>query len=616
MRTFRLWKNRKRMKKYKCFLISLAKLQSRKAFLKFTPLREITFKTFLPKNKNPFNLCNPWLKKNSILYLFPLTILCSCGVSKSINHQPNTDYEHQIPMVTQHSDSLFISGENYLLQNEFGQWELYVSGNPLERGLAMGALYESLFHYQENVFFGKVQELVPSKFKQSLLREFLKWYNRKMYLYVPEEYKTEIYGVSRYATDEYDYLAPKYLRSLYLHGAHDIGHAMQDLALVGCSSVALWDDKTTDGKLLLGRNFDFYAGDDFAKNKIIAFVNPDEGNPFVMVTWAGMVGVVSGMNKAGLTITMNAGKSDIPLVAKTPISIVAREILQYATTIEQAIEIAQKREVFVSESLMIGSAKDRKAVLIEMSPENSGVFEVENSSQLICSNHFRSEAYQNDENNSQHILESHSQYRFDRMEEILSEQPKMNPKTIAELLRNTEGLQNQKIGYGNEKALNQLLGHHSVIFQPEDLLIWVSSSPYQLGEFVAYDLKEIFSTERKSLISQHKKQLTIARDDFADSEAFKNYELFRIEDCKIDKAISNKLDLTPSEIRNYQQLNPDLWSVYYKIGKYYYDKGYYTASEIEFRKALSKEITTLPDQRNIEKYLKKMKATNRTNVHE
>ncbi len=604
---FRLWKNKKRMKKYNFFDFSRKDAKSKilKMLCDFTSLREIiALKIFFARNKNPFNLCNPWLKTNSILYLFSLTILCSCGVSKSINHQPNTDYEHQIPMVTQHSDSLFSSGENYLLQNEFGQWELYVSGNPLERGLAMGALYESLFHYQENVFFGKVQELVPSKFKQSLLREFLKWYNRKMYLHVPEEYKTEIYGVSRYATDDYDYLAPKYLRSLYLHGAHDIGHAMQDLALVGCSSVALWDDKTTDGKLLLGRNFDFYAGDDFAKNKIIAFVNPDEGNPFVMVTWAGMVGVVSGMNKAGLTITMNAGKSDIPLVAKTPISIVAREILQYATTIEQAIEIAQKREVFVSESLMIGSAIDRKAVLIEMSPENFGVFEVENSSQLICSNHFRSEAYQNDENNSQHILESHSQYRFDRMQEILSEQSKMNPQNVAELLRNTEGLQSQKIGYGNEKALNQLLGHHSVIFQPEDLLVWVSSSPYQLGEFVAYDLNKIFSSDKSEFTSQHQKQLTISRDDFADSDTFKNYERFRIEERKINKALSGKLDLTPSEIRNYQQLNPDLWSVYYKIGKYYYDKGYYTASEIEFRKALSKEITTLPDQRNIEKYLR------------
>src|SRR5690606_11988852 len=167
---------------------------------------------------------------------------------------------------------------------------------------------------------------------------------------------------------------------------------MQDLALVGCSSVALWNDKTEDGKLLLGRNFDFYAGDDFAKNKIIAFVNPDEGYPFATVTWAGMIGVVSGMNKAGLTITMNAVKSDIPVVAKTPISIVAREILLYATTIDEAVSIARKREVFVSEALMVSSAKDRKAVLIEMSPENFG--DVDGDIYvLVCTIHVEYGAY-------------------------------------------------------------------------------------------------------------------------------------------------------------------------------------------------------------------------------
>lgn len=543
----------------------------------------------------------------NLFYLFIVVTLYSCGISKSIHHQPITEkYNNEIPKVTKHSDSLFSSDDNFLVQNKFGQWELYVSGDPLQRGLTMGALYEPLYAYQEDVFFEKVQQLVPSKFKQSLLRQFLKWYNRKMYLHVPEEYKTEIYGVSQYATATYDYLAPKYLRNLYLHGAHDIGHAMQDLALVGCSSVALWDKKTEDGKLLVGRNFDFYAGDDFAKNKIIAFIKPDEGNPFVMVTWAGMIGVVSGMNKAGLTITMNAGKSDMPLVAKTPISIVAREILQYASTLEQAIEIAKKREVFVSEALMISSAKDKKAILIEMSPDNFGVFEMENSNELVCSNHFRSEAYQNDKNNNQHILESHSQYRFERMEEILTEQIKMNPQKTADLLRNKEGLQNQSIGYGNEKALNQLLAHHSIIFQPEDLLVWISSSPYQLGEFVAYDLNEIFSSDKKEFTSQHKKEFTIPKDDFLYSDDYKSYELYRIEDRKIDKVISEKSNLSSEEIKNYQALNPDLWLVYYKIGKYYYEKGYYKASQIEFEKALSKEITTLPDKINIEKYLKKI----------
>src|SRR5690606_6731188 len=112
--------------------------------------------------------------------------------------------------------------------------------------------------------------------------------------------------------------------------------------------------KTIDGEMIVGRNFDFYAGDDFAKEKIIAFVNPSEGHKFMSVTWGGMIGVVSGMNDQGLTVTINAGKSEIPFVAKTPISIVTREILQYASNIEEAIEIAKKREVFVSEAIFVG----------------------------------------------------------------------------------------------------------------------------------------------------------------------------------------------------------------------------------------------------------------------
>src|SRR5690554_1912975 len=168
-----------------------------------------------------------------------------------------------------------------------------------------------------------------------------------MYQYVPEEYKVEIYVMSEFGSSNYAEIGDPYLRLLYLHAAHDIGHALEDLMLVGCSSFAVWDEKTVDGELLLARNFDFYAGDAFAEEKIIAFVNPDEGHNFMSVTWGGMIGVVSGMNDQGLTVTINAGKSAIPLMAKTPISIVTREILQHASTIDEAIAIAKKREVFV-----------------------------------------------------------------------------------------------------------------------------------------------------------------------------------------------------------------------------------------------------------------------------
>ena len=422
-----------------------------------------------------------------------LGMMVSCGTSKSLHHKPIlAGYNATVPIVTKKPNYVFSTGNDFLLKNKQGLWELYVEGDPLERGLAMGSLTDSLLKKQEKVFFSKIGEIVPSNFKQRLLRGFLKWYNRKLYLNIPEEYKTEIYGISEYTSHDFDYIAPRYLRSLYLHGAHDIGHALQDLALVGCSSFAAWDEKSEDGSLILGRNFDFYAGDDFAKDKMVAFVKPDTGYPFMMMTWAGMIGVCSGMNNEGLTVTINAGKSKIPLIAKTPISILTREILQYAKNIDEAIAIAKKRKVFVSESIMVGSAADKRAILIEVSPDNFGVYEVPNSNQLICSNHFQSDNLKNGERNQEQILNSHSKYRFDKMVELFEENPKINPQIAAKILRDREGLQHLPLGYGNEKALNQLLAHHGIIFKPEQRLVWVSANPYQMGEFVCYDLKAIF----------------------------------------------------------------------------------------------------------------------------
>jgi hypothetical protein len=545
----------------------------------------------------------------TILFTFSLMIF-SCGTSKSLRHKPQLmGYNNAIPVVNKYSNTTFSSGNNFLLKNKQGLWELYVEGNPLERGLAFGSLSDSLLKRQESIFFTKINDLLPSQTKQRLLRTFLKWYNRKLYLNVPEEYKTEIYGISQYSSHDFDNIAPPYLRSLYLHGAHDIGHALQDLALVGCSSFAAWGDKSEDGSLIIGRNFDFYAGDDFAKDKIVAFINPKEGYPFMMVTWAGMIGAVSGMNNEGLTVTINAGKSKIPLIAKTPISILTREILQYAATIDEAIAIAKKRKVFVSESIMIGSAFDKKAILIEVSPNNFGVYEVENSNQLVCTNHFQSEALKNNDGNQKQIKNSHTKYRYDRMVELLEDNQKINPEKVAEILRNTDGLNNLPLGYGNEKGLNQLLAHHGIIFKPEQRLVWVSANPYQLGEFVCYDLSKIFKNRnsKDSIVSLEQQNLNIPKDSFLETKEYRNYELFRIEDEKINVFLEKKKDLPIHFAENYQLLNPDYWVVYYKIGLYFYQKKEYKLAEEQFEKALTKEITTLPEKEEIEKYLKKIK---------
>lgn len=550
--------------------------------------------------------------KNTIAGLGFLLLLASCGVAKSLRDKPDlSDYEANIPKRIKISDSSFTLGNDFLTKNKQGQWELYVSGNPLEIGLKTGSLTQELFNYQEKVFVDKINEFVPGEGKQKLLKKFLAWYNRKMYLNIDEKFKAEIYGISKYASKDYNYIAEPYPRVLYFHGAHDIGHALQDLALVGCSSFAAWGEQTEDGKLLIGRNFDFYAGDDFAKNKIVAFVRPNEGHNFMSITWGGFIGVVSGMNDQGLTVTINAGKSSIPLVAKTPISIVTREILQYAATIEEAIVIAKKRNVFVSESIFIGSAKDKKAAVIEVSPKKFGVYEVPNSNHLICSNHFQSAAYTNDKDNQKHILESHSQYRFDRMEELLEENPKMNVETAVALLRNREGLDEKQIGYGNEKALNQLLAHHGIVFQPEDLKVWVSSNPYQLGEFVAYDLNAIFSNEQNpNAVSLSEPEMNIKADTFLKTEAYSNYENYRTLSRKVAAAIAQKTTLTSDEQYEFIESNPEFWEVHYLIGLYNLNKGYDQLALAHFLNAKTKEITTVPDRESVEKYIKKLKRSN------
>jgi tetratricopeptide (TPR) repeat protein len=547
------------------------------------------------------------MKIKIFIYVFFVLNLVSCGTRKSVKHIPDVkQYSLEIPKVKKINDSTFSFNLNYLTKNKQQLWELYIKGNPLQLGYNNGALTQPLMQKQEDVFFSKVEGFVTSKFKQNLLRGFLKWYNRKMYLNVRNDFQAELYGLSLYSSDKYDFIAPKFRRAMYLHGAHDIGHAMQDLMVVGCTSLAVWNENTEDGDLLIGRNFDFYVGDEFAKNKLVEFVEPESGIPYLSVSWPGMIGVVSGMNKEGITVTINAGKSKIPLTAKTPISLVTREILQYARSIDEAIVIAKKRKVFVSESILVGSANDKNAVIIEVSPDNFGVYKVENSSKVFCTNHFQSEAYKDDKRNKKHIKESHSEYRYEKLQELLRKNEKLNPEKMASILRDKSGLKDKSIGYGNEKAINQLLAHHAVIFSPQKKLVWVSSNPYQLGEFVCYDLNVIFSDARLKNGAFAKSELNIAKDPFLDSQEFENYEVFKIIDSDITDAIKNDdILLTEDTIPEYESLNPDFWWTYYQAGKYYFKFKEYSKAKIEFEKALTKEITTVPDRENIEKYLKK-----------
>ena len=483
---------------------------------------------------------------------------------------------------------MFKLNNSWLRRSESGLYEMYVEGTPFERGVTIGKLTRELAQYQEEVFVNQLYQIVPSEFKIRILKYFVGWFNRNMDESIPEEFKLEIYGVSTEASKEYDFIAPPYQRMLNYHGAHDIGHALQNMSLVGCTSFAAWSNKTEDGNLLVARNFDFYVGDDFAKNKIIAFYKPSEGHPFMMVTFGGMTGALSGMNTAGLTVTINAAKSEIPVSSAMPVSLVAREILQYASTIEEALDIANKREMFVAESFLIGSARDGKAAVIEKNPQSTDLFE-ESGNLLICTNHFQGKALGETELNEEHLRTSASQYRWNRVQELLSETNKISVKGAVDILRNQNGIDGVNIGLGNEKAINQLIAHHSIIFQPEDLKVWISTAPYQLGKYVCYDLNAVFNSALTTDKELYFSTLTIEEDPFVNTQSFSDFQKF----ASYRFPFNPRTDLLPDSIIKW---NPESYLSYLLAGDATFKNEDYNAAKIFYEKGLVKEVATIQER--------------------
>ncbi|HOY30254.1 MAG TPA: C45 family autoproteolytic acyltransferase/hydrolase [Bacteroidales bacterium] len=537
----------------------------------------------------------------SILIVGFIVALFAVMVIKVPPDVPDTD---MMSRTVTSSGSVVHLGKNWLNRNKHGLYEMYVAGAPFERGVVNGRLTEKLIYTQEKIFISEIKAIVKNSFYLGFLKYVVAWINRKLKKYIGNEYDQEIYGVSLSASKDFRLIGPNYMRVLNYHAAHDIGHMLQDMNLVGCTSFVARGGRTENEQIIHARNFDFYVGDEFCKEKIITFYAPDKGHRFVMITWGALIGTVSGMNVKGLAITVNAAKSKLMAKTATPVTILIREMLQYASTIDEVIEIAKKRKIFVSESFLVSSGRENRALIIEKTPYQTELFDP-GTEQIICTNHFQSGALKNDPINLKHIEGSASMYRYKRTAELLASHPKLSVKAAVEILRDRKGLGDVSIGNGNEKTVNQLLAHHSVVFNPVELKMWISAGEFGLGEFICYDLHEVFSRaedfqDGDTII---KEDLAIVHDNFLDNGGFEDFERFKELKKKISDTPGN-FDVSQEEIDGFTGLNPDYYLSYSVAGNFFYNKKDYVKAAGYYRTALRKEIPTVQEREEIKKKMK------------
>jgi tetratricopeptide (TPR) repeat protein len=173
---------------------------------------------------------------------------------------------------------------------------------------------------------------------------------------------------------------------------------------------------------------------------------------------------------------------------------VARDVLEHAHNLSETLEILRHAKVFVSTLWLIGSRADGKFVVVEKTPDSTQVRETEGDS-TICANHFQTAGLRDDPRNTNYIAEATSVSREARLAELMRPtNGVINVSRAVEFLRDRDLPGGAFAGNGHRSALNALIATHATVMDLTEGIFWAASPPNQLGEFVAFDVRD-FSHE-------------------------------------------------------------------------------------------------------------------------
>lgn len=498
----------------------------------------------------------------------------------------------------QESDGVRRIGRAWLSKKD-GILRMYLAGDPFTLGYSNAVLTQEYIEEQEASLIRLVKHYVPSALGRWLLKKYVLVRNRDLPSYVQRRYQLEIYGLSRGYRDPFPEIGPLYHRLLNYHAAHDISHAVMDNPLVGCTSFAAWGEATEGGHLLIGRNFDFDAGRCFDENKIVMRVEPDKGRGYISVGWPGLIGVVTGINDAKIAVSINAAQSTDNRRIGTPVSIVIRDVMQHASTLEEAITIIRRSQVFVTDGYLVADGKTGEAVIVEKTPLRAEVRR-STGNVLISANHFLSDALKDDPANVRYMADGTSVARYERMAELLAAcKSPLNPHDVSVILRDRVVHGTTTPSLGHLAAINSLTATHSVIIDATAGLIWVSVYPHQLGGYVPFGLKDF---EAPAGARQ------IGPDPLLSDGSYQHCQDARERVAKAAALLDDgDRDAAVPLLDEASRLNPGLYLPYLMLGELAFREARWTEAKSLLTKALSLHPAYRSERESVRKMLGQVK---------
>ncbi len=178
--------------------------------------------------------------------------------------------------------------------------------------------------------------------------------------YLPEPYRRELRALAASARVDYEALV-----ALQLFG--DVQRNQY------CSSFAAYGPATATGELIAGRNFDYWDNGASKYAAVLIAYYPDDGIPFVTVSWAGIINGWTLINACGVVVSNNTCYSGRNSLEGISTCFMLRKVAQFAHNVEEGVEIIKNTPRACGTVILVAGGDPPNAAAVEFDHDEVAV---------------------------------------------------------------------------------------------------------------------------------------------------------------------------------------------------------------------------------------------------
>ena len=245
-------------------------------------------------------------------------------------------------------------------------------------------------------------------------------------------------------------------------------------------------------RLIVGRSFALPGagdgGDAAAAGLTVSFVRADSVIPFASIGWPGLVGVVSGINAEGIAVMVHPTRTRVIAVTRKaqPMALLARDILENARTLNDAIAMIEHAELLGAAGFVIADGKARAWAVVERDPTRVAV--QRNPRPCVVGDVLGAQAFADDIDNDRAGRVRPSLMRTRRTAARLRGN-KESMDEFSDVLRDRLAPGGAPLPPGHRGAIYDPSAVHAAIFDVSGMVLWVAEHGDAEGRFRSFDLR-------------------------------------------------------------------------------------------------------------------------------